>query len=277
VRSPPGVEALSVASGASREIEARALDGSASWPGYPRGGGIDRFSPLDRRRGAVTPSLPDPDSRNSLAEDCRRCPALAAARNRICWGAGPRDAPLVVVGEAPAAGEPEVDRWQGGNWTGMAYSGRRSGRKIRTMVEELGREAYYTNAVKCFPSAAVPPDDPGAAERLDRPPHETDNREPAPDERANCRPYLRREIDGIAPDCVLATGKHATQSLLAVEGRDVESFLDLVLDVQSCPALGAPVVPILHPSYQEVWIARLGHDRASYLAAIDEALTAVGV
>jgi DNA polymerase len=224
----------------------------------------------------MDPEFPDPEHRNPLAEDCRRCPALAAARNRICWGAGPEEADLVVVGEAPAAGEPEVDRWKGGNWTGMAYSGRRSGRKIRAMVEELGREAYYTNAVKCFPSAAVPAGDPEAAAALDRPPHETDNREPSPEERANCRSYLRREIEQVAPECVLATGKHATQSLLAVEDRTVEGFLDLVLEVQPCPTLGVPVLPVFHPSYQEVWISRLGHDRASYLAAVDEALAAAG-
>nr|WP_282594565.1 uracil-DNA glycosylase [Halomarina salina] len=212
-----------------------------------------------------------------MAEDCRRCPALAAARERICWGAGPRDAALVVVGEAPAAGSPDAERWRGGNWTGMAYTGQRSGRKIRTMVEELGHEAYYTNAVKCFPSAAIPHDDPEAAADLDCPTHETDNREPHPEERANCRPFLREELDRIAPDCVLATGKHATQSLLAVEGRTVDGFLDLVLTVQECPTLGVPVLPILHPSYQEVWMGRLGYDRESYLAAIGEALAALGI
>jgi len=223
------------------------------------------------------PSFPDPDDRLPLSDDCRRCPALVATRNRICWGAGPRDATLVVVGEAPAAGSPDAERWRGGNWTGMAYSGGRSGKKIRAMVEELGHDAYYTNAVKCFPSAAVPHGDPGAAERLDRPCHETDNREPHREERSNCRPFLREEVDRIAPDCVLATGRHATQSLLAVEDRTVDGFLDLVCEPQACPTLGVPVLPILHPSYQEVWIARLGHDRESYLGAIADALDACGV
>ena len=223
------------------------------------------------------PTFPDPDDRLPLAEDCRRCPALAAARERICWGAGPRDASLVVVGEAPAAGSPDAERWRGGNWTGMAYTGRRSGRKIRAMVEELGYDAYYTNAVKCFPSAAIPHGDPGAAADLDCAAHETDNREPAPEERANCRPFLREELDRVAPDCVLATGKHATQSLLAVEGRTVGGFLDLVLEAQDCPTLGTPVLPILHPSYQEVWMGRLGYDRESYLDAVGDELAALGI
>ncbi|WP_254536520.1 uracil-DNA glycosylase [Halomarina litorea] len=223
------------------------------------------------------PAFPDPDRRNPLAEDCRECPALVAARNRICWGVGPRDASLVVVGEAPAAGSPDADRWQGGNWTGMAYSGGRSGKKIRGMVADLGfaEDAYYTNAVKCFPSAAIPHDDPEAATELDCPPHETDNREPHPEERANCRPFLVREIEQVAPDCVVTTGKHATQSLFSLDGREADGFLDLVGEVQRLPSLDPPVFPVLHPSYQEVWISRLGHSRESYLESIGVALAGV--
>ena len=161
--------------------------------------------------------FPDPEARHELAENCRRCPALAEARTRIGWGNGPRDADLVVVGEAPAAGDPDAGRWQGGNYTGMAYTSRHSGRQVRTLVAALDcGEAYYTNAVKCFPAD---PDDP------------TDNREPTAEERANCRPYLREEIETVDPRAVLATGKHATRSVLAAADRTLDGgFLDSVLD-----------------------------------------------
>jgi DNA polymerase len=215
------------------------------------------------------PDFPDPDARNPLAGDCRRCPALVAARERICWGVGPLDASIVVVGEAPAAGDPDAGRWQGGNWTGMAYTGRRSGRKVRKLFDEVGvGDAYFTNAVKCFPSAEIEPGE----SQCEGSPAETDNREPAPAERANCRPYLRREIEEIEPECVVATGKHATQSLFAVEGRTVGRFLDLVLDLQNCPTLGTPVLPILHPSYQEVWLSRLGYSYEKYVEEIRRVL-----
>ncbi len=206
----------------------------------------------------MSPRYPEPDDRLVLEPDCRRCPELADARERISWGVGPANADLVVVGEAPGAGAPEADRWRGGNWTGVAYTSRASGRKVRAMFEELGYpDAYYTNAVKCFPPA------PGGG-----------NREPTDEERANCRPHLLREIELIDPACVVATGKHAARSLLAVEGREVDRFLDLVLEPQACPTLGVPVLPVLHPSYQEVWIARLGHTYESYRDAIGEALAA---
>jgi uracil-DNA glycosylase family 4 len=207
------------------------------------------------------PTFPDPDDRNALADDCRRCSALAESRERIAWGNGPEDASLVVVGEAPAAGDPEADRWRGGNLTGLAYTSRRSGRKIRAVVADAGYagDAYYTNAVKCFPAD---PDDP------------TDNREPTAEERANCRPYLVEEIRGVEPAAVLATGKHATKSVLAVEGRELDGFLDSVLEPVDCEALGTTLVPLVHPSYQEVWIGRLGYSREEYVDAIRETVAA---
>jgi len=48
--------------------------------------------------------------------------------------------------------------------------------------------------------------------------------------------------------------------------------LDAVLSVLSCPTVGAPVVPVLHLSYQEVWLARLGYSRKGYLSALGETL-----
>jgi DNA polymerase len=209
------------------------------------------------------PEFPEPEERNALAEDCRRCPALAGSRTRIAWGNGPRDADLVVVGEAPAAGNPDADRWRGGNHTGMAYTSRHSGRQVRRLVADLPDEAYYTNAVKCFPA------DPGDP---------TDNREPTAEERANCRPYLAAEIRDVAPEAVLATGKHATQSVLAAADRSLAGgFLDAVLDPVACPELGTTLVPVLHPSYEAVWRARLGYeDRADYVAAVRAALPSGG-
>jgi DNA polymerase len=202
------------------------------------------------------PEFPDPDDRTPLAETCERCPALVEGRECISWGNGPLDAALVVVGEAPGYGTPDADRWQGGNWTGMAYTSRHSGRRIRELLADAGYghdDCYFTNAVKCFP---VDSEDP------------TTNREPTREERANCRPYLREEIETVAPRAVVTTGKHATKSVLSMGGRDLDGFLDAVLDPVPCPTLSTTVLPLLHPSYQEVWLARLGYTRTEYVDAI---------
>ena len=207
------------------------------------------------------PDYPDPDSKNVLAPGCGRCPALADARECISWGNGSLDAELVVVGEAPGAGTPEADRWKGGHWTGMAYTARHSGRKIRDLFADLGfdnDDLYYTNAVKCFPEG-----------------EDGSNREPTSEERTNCRPYLETEIEEIEPRAVVATGKHATTSLLATEGKSIDGFLDSILEPVALESLETTLVPVLHPSYQAVWLSRLDYTYESYLDAITETLAGI--
>ncbi|XVH32939.1 uracil-DNA glycosylase [Haloferacaceae archaeon DSL9] len=196
---------------------------------------------------------PFPTDRTALRPGCERCPALADSRTCIAWGTGPTDATLFVVGEAPAAGDPAADRWQGGNLTGFAYTSRHSGRRIRRLIADLGYadRTYYTNAVKCFPSDG-----------------EGSNREPTADELAACRDHLETELSIVEPSLVLPTGKHATETLLAFEGRSLDGFLDSVLEPIDCPTLGVSALPLLHPSYQEVWLSRLGYTADSYRDAI---------
>jgi uracil-DNA glycosylase family 4 len=206
-------------------------------------------------------TYPDPASRHELADDCRRCPALVESRDRISWGNGPLDATVLIVGEAPGAGTPTADRWRGGNWTGLAYTSRHSGRRIRDLLADAGYgsdECYFTNAVKCFPSDG-----------------EGGNREPTAGERANCRPYLRSEIETVEPDVLVPTGKHATNSIFALEGIEIDGFLDAVLDPVSCPGLETTALPLLHPSYQNIWIPQLGHTPESYREVLSERLDAV--
>ena len=220
------------------------------------------------------PTYPDPGARNELAADCRRCLELVAARERISWGVGSLEATLVVVGEAPGAGDPEADRWRGGNHTGMAYTSRHSGRRIRGLFERLGYDPddlYFTNAVKCFPPGVSASG--GSSDSSDG--SEESNREPTPEERANCRPYLRSELETVAPDCVVPTGRHATESLLSATDRELDGFLGSVLDPIETEAM-PPVLPILHPSYQNVWISRLGYEPAEYERAIEDALEQLG-
>ncbi|WP_228434552.1 uracil-DNA glycosylase [Natrarchaeobaculum aegyptiacum] len=218
-----------------------------------------------------------PDSRHVLEPDCERCPALAESRECISWGTGSLEASVLVVGEAPGYGNPDADRWQGGNWTGKAYTSRHSGRRIRRMLADLGYDdAYYTNAVKCFPAEEPPRASRATGEGsdlratdLDEP---TTNREPTPEEREACRRHLLTELETVDPDAVVATGKHATASLLAAEGRELDGFLETVLEPVACERLETWLVPVLHPSYQDVWIDRLGYDPESYLTAIGAAI-----
>lgn len=217
------------------------------------------------------PTFPTEDDRVVLDPGCDRCPALVESRTCIAWGTAPpgvepADADLLVVGEAPGAGDPDADRWRGGNHTGMAYTTRHSGRRVRELFDELGYgdRAYYTNAVKCFPA-----DGDGG------------NREPTDGEREACRTHLEAELELVDPRVVVATGKHATVSMLALEDReldrdwDLDGFVETVLEPVPMPSQDTTLLPIFHPSYQDVWIARLGYTPEGYREAIREALSAV--
>ena len=137
--------------------------------------------------GAVAESGPTRlDQLRDVALACTRCP-LAQGRTQVVFGVGNPGADLLFVGEGPGreedlAGEPFVGR---------------SGKLLdRLMAEEIGltrAECYIANVVKC------------------RPPN---NRNPAPDEIAACRPYLEEQIALIVPAVVVTLGNFATQLLL---------------------------------------------------------------
>lgn len=123
-------------------------------------------------------------------ENCTRC-ALSLTRQRVVIGSGPRDAALVVIGEAPGRTEDEG---------GAPFIGR-SGRLLFTLIEEvlgLTRErCFVTNVVKCRP--------PG-------------NRTPTRHEIDTCRGWLDEQLNGVTSKVVLVLGNTASRSVLGHEG-----------------------------------------------------------
>jgi len=148
---------------------------------------------------------------------CRRCPRLVAWRESVAaekrrafmdeeyWGRpvpgfGPHDAPLLVVGLAPAA--------HGANRTGRVFTGDRSGDVLTAAMHAVGLANQPTSThrddglrlVGCRVAAAVRCAPPA-------------NR-PTPDERDACMPYLIRELDLVTPRVVLALGAIAWDAAL---------------------------------------------------------------
>lgn len=117
---------------------------------------------------------------------CAKCVELAKTRTQTVFGSGNAYAKLVFVGEAPGFDE---DR------EGYPFVGK-AGQLLTKMIEAIGmtrREVFICNILKC------------------RPPQ---NRNPEPDEMANCSPYLWAQLEMIQPKVVCALGKFAAQSLL---------------------------------------------------------------
>lgn len=123
--------------------------------------------------------------------DCRRC-RLCEARNKIVFGVGDSQAPLVFVGEGPGADE---------DAQGIPFVGR-AGQLLTQMIEGTAKkegfalvrdQVYIANVVKC------------------RPP---DNRTPLPDEMDICGPFLERQLLLIKPKAIVALGSTAAKYLL---------------------------------------------------------------
>jgi DNA polymerase len=129
------------------------------------------------------------DSLETFADsikDCQKCKLLARTRKQIVFGTGNPNADIVVVGEAPGADEDD----QGKPFVG------RAGKLLTEILKAINftrEEIFICNILKC------------------RPP---DNRNPLPDEIANCEPYLFKQLEMIKPKLILAVGTFASQTLL---------------------------------------------------------------
>src|SRR5438067_8113648 len=118
------------------------------------------------------------------ARECTRCP-LADTRTTVVFGNGDANADLMFVGEAPGANEDK---------TGLPFVGQ-AGKLLDRLLGEIGLEradVFINNVLMCRP--------PG-------------NRDPQPEEIANCHDYLMRRIELIQPRVICTLGNFATKLL----------------------------------------------------------------
>jgi len=145
---------------------------------------------------------------------CTAC-GLHAGRTQAVFGVGDERADWLLVGEAPGADEDRL----GEPFVGQA--GRLLDAMLAALVLNRADNVYIANVLKCRP--------PG-------------NRNPQPDEVAQCTPYLVRQIGLIQPRIIVAMGRFAAQTLLATDatiaslrGR-VHRYADVPLIVTYHPA-----------------------------------------
>ena len=118
---------------------------------------------------------------------CSRCPLLAASRTQTVFGVGSPNARLMFIGEAPGADEDRL---------GEPFVGRAGVLLTDMITKGMGltrEEVYIANVLKS------------------RPP---ENRNPEPDEIAQCLPYLDEQIEIIRPEFLCLLGLVAASSLL---------------------------------------------------------------
>jgi len=163
------------------------------------------------------------------AQGCQAC-ALSRERRNVVFGAGNIDRPLLAfVGEGPGAEEDA----EGVPFVGS--SGKLLNRMIKAMTLERS-QVFITNAVLCRPTA--PPSD----EDIARGRTEPQNRKPSPAEKDACRPLLCGQLRAVNPQCIVAMGGTAAQTLLG-SGKKVTA-----LRGQWHSWEGVPVRATYHPA-----------------------------
>jgi len=167
--------------------------------------------------------IPNSKSLPTLAkacDGCRGCPLYCNATQAV-FGAGPKTAPLMFVGEQPGdqedrAGQPFVG--PSGKLLDEALAAAKIDRSL----------AYVTNAVKHFKWQ------PSGKRRL--------HAKPSAREIAACRPWLEREIQIIHPQLIVCLGATAAQSLMGSKFR-LTQHRGEVIKTAWAPSLIATVHP----------------------------------
>ena len=202
---PPGVRPPDRPAAVSRSPATPSIDVPVVLPSTPRDQAITAMSWAELEAGV---------------QACRAC-KLGNSRHQAVFGGGSTHARWMVVGEAPGA---EEDR-QGQPFVGAA------GQLLDAMLQSIGldrqsddpqRAVYVANVLKCRP--------PG-------------NRNPQPDEVAQCVPWLQRQVALLQPTLILALGRFAAHSLLGSQAPISQ------LRGQVHAFGGIPVIVSYHPAY----------------------------
>lgn len=122
---------------------------------------------------------------NREMAECSKC-ALRKGCKNVVPGEGSAEAEIMFIGEGPGAKEDELGR----PFVGAA------GKFLDEMLSSIKlerKDVYITNVVKC------------------RPPN---NRDPLPQEVAECWPWLLEQIKTIKPKLIITLGRHSMARFL---------------------------------------------------------------
>ncbi len=167
----------------------------------------------------TVPNCPHGDAKDldelcAQAKNCKRC-ILSSTRQNVVFGEGNPHAKLMFIGEGPGADE---------DASGRPFVGR-AGQLLDKMIcamQFTREEVYIANVVKC------------------RPPN---NRAPMPEEAQACAPFLKKQIELIAPQVIVLLGASAAKYLLNCQ-EGITRLRGNFLNYQ-----GIPVMPTYHPAF----------------------------
>jgi len=165
---------------------------------------------------ALIPERPSLEKLREAAAGCKACPLWETGTQTV-FGVGNRQADLMIIGEAPGFYEDQ----QGEPFVG------RAGQLLTAMLKAIQRErsqVYIANILKC------------------RPPQ---NRDPQPEEVAQCTPFLDRQIALIQPKLLVAVGRIAAHYLLNTK----QALSQLRGHIYHYGHKKIPLIITYHPAY----------------------------
>jgi len=161
---------------------------------------------------------------DGLIDEVRECFACDSMTHCHTLGAsnGPPRARVLFVGEAPGR--------YGAGRSGVPFHGDESGRRFESLLAVAGLtrdDVFVTNAVLCNPLDAS-----------------GRNRRPNTSEVARCGAFLRRQIEVVGPEVVVALGVVALEALGRIEAHGVTLREECG---RSAGWLGRRLVALYHP------------------------------
>lgn len=154
---------------------------------------------------------------------CQLC-RLAKTRTRAVPGEGNIRAEVLFIGEGPGYHEDK----EGRPFVGQA------GKFLNELLDIAGlsrESAYIANVVKC------------------RPPN---NRDPEPDEKAACAPYLQRQVALINPRVIVTLGRHSMAQFFPGDRISQIHGTARVVDGRMCVAMYHPAAGLHQASLADV-------------------------
>ena len=180
-----------------------------------------KSTPAAEGETAASPEV-HPDQQPATLDACRRC-ALWANATQGVPGAGPKRAPIMMVGEQPGDKE---------DLAGLPFVGP-AGALLDDALAEAGvarKEVYVTNAVKHFKWT------PRGKRRM----HKT----PAQREVDACRYWLERELENVGAHVIVALGATALKAVLEDPKSRLQDSIGAVIEHGD-----RLVVATYHPSF----------------------------
>ena len=146
--------------------------------------------------------------------NCQRC-KLGHDRKNLVFGEGNPDAELMFIGEAPGREE---------DLKGRPFVGE-AGQLLTRLINKMGfkrEDVYIANIIKSRP--------PG-------------NRDPDADEINACMPFLKKQIEIIAPEVIISLGRISSHTLTGLN-TPISRLRGTFHEFQ-----GIPLMPTFHPAY----------------------------